>query len=201
MELSSGGIPVTSIQMLDPEGFLRRNVPSYTITNVVKPNLDFAASKDNGTCGIPAKYNLHVKLGPNKAVHADGFVDEAILGHGFPQDLFDDALRSLTGASHGTSTTSLDGSELGKVERLEDEVSRLKEQLRVLHNVEQKRKERNLARLERQDEVDLEKRKAYFEAKKKGQDGDLAIKTFEDRRSMLRTSSDEDDSDVQMDVT
>ncbi|KAJ9636615.1 Pre-rRNA-processing protein ipi3 [Knufia peltigerae] len=200
-EVSNLAQPVTSIQMLDPEGFLRRNVPSYTITNVVKPNLDFAASKDNGTCGIPAKYNLHVKLGPNKAVHADGFVDEAILGHGFPQDLFDDALRSLTGASHGTSTTSLDGSELGKVERLEDEVSRLKEQLRVLHNVEQKRKERNLARLERQDEVDLEKRKAYFEAKKKGQDGDLAIKTFEDRRSMLRTSSDEDDSDVQMDVT
>ncbi|KAL6251140.1 Pre-rRNA-processing protein ipi3 [Rhinocladiella similis] len=200
-EVSNLGQPVTSIQMLEPEGFFRRKTTSYTVTNVVKPNLDLAASNDNGTCGIPARYNLYVKLGPTKSVQVDGPVDQAILGPGFTQDLFDDALRSLTRPSQGTTTSSLDSSELGKVERLEDEVSRLKEQLKVLHNVEQKRKERKLARLERQDEVDLEKRKAYFEAKKKGQDGDLAMKAFEERRSILDTTSDEDDSDVQMDVT
>ncbi|KIW12984.1 hypothetical protein PV08_08171 [Exophiala spinifera] len=200
-EVANLGQPITSLRMLKPEGLPRRNTPSYIISNIVKPNLDLAASKDNGSCGIPAKYNIQVKLNTAKSAQSDGQINQAILGHGFPQDLFDDALRSLTAGNQGTTASSLDSSELGKVERLEDEVSRLKEQLKVLHNVEKKRKERNLAKLKRQDELDLEKRKVYFEAKKKGQDGDFAIKQFEERRGLLEVTSDGDHSDVQMDVT
>jgi hypothetical protein len=52
-----------------------------------------------------------------------------------------------------------------------------------------------------QEDIDVQKRKAYFEAKKNGEDGDLAMKKFEEKKALLEGESEEDDTDVQMDVT
>jgi len=199
-EITNLGQPVTNIEMLEPEGFPNKSKPKYTITNVVKPNLELASSRDNGTCGLPAKYNLHVKIDARRPSEEDNLFSQAILGHGFPSSLLDDALRSLAVGSQGTAP-SLDGSQLGKVERLEDEVFQLKQQIAVLRNSEQKREDRRLAKMMVQEDIDVQKRKAYFEAKKNGEDGDLAMKKVEEKKALLEGESAEDDTDVQMDVT
>ncbi|KIW52210.1 hypothetical protein PV05_07871 [Exophiala xenobiotica] len=199
-EITNLGQPVTNIEMLEPEGFPNRSKPRYTITNVVKPNLELTSSRDKGTCGIPAKYNLHMKIDALRPSEEDNLFSQAILGHGFPTSLLDDALRSLAVGNQGTAP-SLDGSQLGKVERLEDEVFQLKQQIAVLRNAEHKRKDHKLAKMKVQDEIDLEKRKAYFEAKRNGDDGDLAMKKFEEKKALLDIESEEDDVEVQMDVT
>lgn len=199
-EITNLGQPVTHIEMLEPEGFPNRPKSPFTVVNVVKPNLELTSSIDHGTSGIPAKYNLHVRnSAPRSELGMDTF-EQAILGTGFPQGMLDEALRSITIGDQSNVASVPNGSDKGKAERLEDEVTRLKQQLAVLQNIEQKRRQRRLAKMKLLDEIDLEKRKAYFEAKKRGEDGDAAMKGFEEKKRLVELESDEDDSDVDMDL-
>ncbi|KAK4949897.1 Pre-rRNA-processing protein ipi3 [Elasticomyces elasticus] len=199
-EITNLGQPVTHIEMLEPEGFVNRPQPRFTVVNVVKPNLELTSSVDHGTCGVPAKYNLHVRQ-PALAseLEMDTF-EQAIVGAGFPQAMLDEALRSITIGEQASLATNTNGSDKGKAERLEDELCRLKQQVAVLQNVEQKHRQKKVARMKLLEEIDLEKRKAYFEAKKRGEDGDAAMKAFEEKKALVELESDEDDSDVHMDV-
>ncbi len=204
-EIASLGQPVTNIAMLKPGNFPNRKGPRYALPNIVKPNLEFSASTNTGTCGVPANYNLHVMItnSESKEVDSTDDFDTALSSGGFPQNMLDKALRSLAGGSTGVSLANgADGNNTLKVGRLEDKIVSLKEQIAALHRVEEKRRQRRLARIKVQDEMDLEKRQAYFEAQKKGQDGDEAMKIWDERKkkALADLESDEDSSDDKMDV-
>ncbi|KAI1630404.1 WD40-repeat-containing domain protein [Exophiala viscosa] len=199
-EITNLGQPVTHIEMFEPEGFPNRCKPRSTVVNVVKPNLELTSSIDHGTCGVPAKYNLHIRQSAQRpGVEMDPF-EQAISGSGFPQAMLDEALRSITVGEQGNLAPSVNGGNNAKADGLEDEVARLKQQIVVLQNVEQKHRQQKLAKMKVLDGIDLEKRKAYFEAKKKGEDGDVAMKAFEEKKALVELGSDEDDSDDHMDV-
>jgi len=186
--------------MLEPKGFPNRTRRRYRIENVVKPNLGLTSSGDNGTCGIPAKYSLYmVVMSHEPSAEVDEF-ERALLGPGLPQSMLDSALRSLTAQNNGNGISSSGGGDDSKIERLEDEVLLLKQQIAALHSTEDRRKERKLARMKMRDDIDLEKRRAYFEAKKNGQDGDSAMKKWEEKRAVIDLESDNEDGEDEMDV-
>lgn len=199
-EVANLGQPVTNIEMLEPTGFPNRKRERYRITNVVKPNLGLTSSRENGSCGVPAQYSLHLTAaGAEPSTTADEF-EKALIGPGLPQGIVDNALRSLAVGSDGDRSSSLNGGSISKIESLEDEVSSLKQQLAALHGLEEKRNERKLARVRMKDDLDLEKRKAYFEAKKNGEDGDAAMKEWEEKRAMIDVESDREYLADKMDV-
>ncbi|OQV09260.1 WD domain-containing protein [Cladophialophora immunda] len=193
-ELTNFGQPITNIEMLKPEGFLNVKRSGYTISSVVKPNLEFTSMKDNGTCGVPAKYGLHVTITAQRSLSEHDEFEQAVTGPGLPQSMLDAAIRSL---SMGNSATQVslpaDTAEISKAERLEEEVSKLKQQLAVLHDLEEKRRERKLTRMGKRDELAVKKREAYFEAKRRGKDGDAAMKKWEKTEAELDRESDEED--------
>ncbi|OAP61011.1 hypothetical protein AYL99_06015 [Fonsecaea erecta] len=193
-ELTNLGQPVTNIEMLKPEGFPNAKRPRYTITSVVKPNLELASLNDNGTCGIPTTYGLHVSItAPGSLSEHDEF-EQALGGPGFTQSMMDAAIRSLAMGDNATQMSlPADAAETSKAERLEEEVSKLKQQLAVLHNLEEDRRERKLTRMAKREELASKKRAAYFEAKKKGKDGDAAMKKWEKKEAELDRESEEED--------
>jgi pre-rRNA-processing protein IPI3 len=202
-EIANFGQPVTNIEMPKPANFPNQKRPRYALPNIVKPNLEFTASTNNGTCGVPANYNLHLMITNFESTADPTDFDKALSGGGFPQNMLDKSLRSLAGGGSGlTSTNGADGNNTLKVGKLEDEVVSLKQQIAALHRVEEKRKQRRLAKMKVQDAMDLEKRKAYFEAQKKGQDGDEAMKIWEEKKkkAMADLESDDELSDDKMDV-
>ena len=199
-EITNLGQPVTTIQMLFPEGFPNRTRPQYILANVVKPNLEFASMKENGTCGIPAKYQLHVTItAPNLKSEHDEF-EESLTGPGIPDSILDAAIRSLSTPDTAQPQPPTD---ILKTERLQQEVTNLKQQLEVLHHLEEKRKASKRARMARRDEVGFKKREAYFEARKQGKDGDAAMKKWEEKEVALDEESEREDLGVreEMDLT
>ncbi|EXJ71384.1 uncharacterized protein A1O5_05191 [Cladophialophora psammophila CBS 110553] len=192
--MTNFGQPVTNIEMLKPEGFPRMKRPGYIIPTVVKPNLELASIEDNGTCGVPAKYNLHIMITAPRSLSEEDEFEKALTGSGFPQSLLDSAIRSLeTGNTATQSPVTTDVAETSKAERLEEEVSKLKQQLTILHNLEEKRRGGKLTRMGKRDELALKKREAYFEAKSKGKDGDAAMKKWEKKEAELDRESEEED--------
>jgi len=199
--------PVTNIQMLKPDGLLNQKRAGYTVLNVVKPNLEFNAQiESRPSTGVPANYNLLAAsrlTRSNSDVEEDEF-DRALSSPGIPQSMFDQAIRSLALGSSGggtqNSSTYGDDAQLAQVEKLEDEVSRLKQQAAVLLEVEERRKERSIARMQRREELGLKKRQAYFDAKKRGQDGDAAMKEWEEKEAMIDVESDDEHLGEGMDI-
>ncbi|KAH0843028.1 hypothetical protein AYO21_03260 [Fonsecaea monophora] len=201
-DLTNLGQPVTNIEMLKPEGFPNVERPGYIIPSVVKPNLDFASMKDSGTCGVPANYGHHISITARNSLSEHDDFAEAITGPGFPQSMLDAAIHSLAmGNSATQASVSTDSAAIAKTERLEEEVSKLKQQLAVLHNLEAKRRDKRLARMGKRDDLALKKREAYFEAQRQGKDGDAAMKKWEKKEADLDRESDEDVEDgEEMDV-
>jgi pre-rRNA-processing protein IPI3 len=194
-EVTNLGQPVTNIEMLRPDGFPNQPKPTLVIAQVVKPNLEFASMKDNGSCGVPAKYNLHVTITAPKAMSGYDDFEQALTGPGIPQSMLDAAVRSLLVDDGASAQPSSDATDLAKMERLQEQVTSLKQQIAVLHDVEEKRKARKLARMAKRDELGLKKREAYFEAKKKGKDADAAMKKWEEKEAQLDEESNKEDLD------
>ncbi|KIX04819.1 uncharacterized protein Z518_05690 [Rhinocladiella mackenziei CBS 650.93] len=194
-EITNLGQPVTNIEMLRPKGLPDRKNYTYTITNIVKPDLEFASLTDNGACGVPAKYSLRAMITvPWAPSNRDEF-GQALAGPGFPQSMLDGAVRALTLGNGVSGPSSADDTEKWNNEKLVDEISKLKRQIAVLHRVEEKRMNRKLARMKKREEIGLKKREAYFEAKKKGKDGDTAMKKWEEQEAMLDVESDDENPD------
>ncbi|KAG9783473.1 WD40 repeat-like protein, partial [Aureobasidium melanogenum] len=211
-EIANLGQPVTNIEMLKPTGFPTQETAGYKVINVVKPNLELTSSTDNGTCCVPAKYNLNVMISTQRPAPSMGDIDHAITGRGIPSALLDGALRALvseTGiptnqpsapapapAPESDSTASN-----FKVQSLEEEVAKLKQQIAAIGKVEEKRKEKRLKRMIKRDNIDAKMREAYFEAVKKGKDGEAAMKKWQKQKEALDAESDEEYLDDKMDLT
>ena len=199
-EVTNLGQPVTNIEMLKPEGFPKQHKRDFAILQIIKPNLEFTSTKDSGSCGVPANYNLHVIIpAPKAALEHDEF-EESLSGPGIPQAMLDAAVRSLTGGDPSLAQPSID---IAKTTALQDEIANLKQQVAALQSVEDKRTARKVARMTKRDELGLKKREAYFEAKKQGQDGDAAMKKWEKKEAELDRESDEEDVGVgeEMDIS
>ena len=202
-EITNLGQPVSNIEMLKPIGFPNQQWSKYAVPQVIKPNLEFTSMEDNGTCGIPGKYNLHVTITAPNPVSEHNEFEQALTSSGLPQSMLDAAIRSLAVGDNSQSQPSTNGTELAKVERLQEEITNLKQQVAALRNVEEKRRARKVARIAKRDELGLRKREAYFEAQKQGKDGDAAMKPWEDKQVKLDKESDEEDVGVgqEMDIS
>ena len=203
-ELTNLAQPVTNIHMLTPGGLRSRKTPAYTISTVVKPRLEFSAQTNNGTCGIPAKYDFHASLtGARRLGEADFRNDDlkAITSNGWPDSLLDDAIRALDVGDSSLVTSGENDLNEVKVGHLEDEVVNLKQRLAALQAVEERRNARKLDRMARLDAVGVKRRAAYFEAKQKGKDGDAAMKIWEEEEAKIDAESDDEALRGKMDVS
>ncbi|KAL2430366.1 hypothetical protein ABEF94_005248 [Exophiala dermatitidis] len=208
-EIANLGQPVTNIEMLKPTGFPVQETAGYRVINVVKPNLELTSSTDNGTCCVPAKYNLNVMISTQRPAPSRDDIEHAITGRGIPSALLDGALRALvSGTGNPTSQPSApapapesDTASKFKVQSLEEEVAKLKQQIAAIGKVEEKRKEKRLKRMIKRDNIDAKMREAYFEAVKKGKDGEAAMKKWQKQKEALDAESDEDYLDDKMDLT
>jgi pre-rRNA-processing protein IPI3 len=203
-ELTNVVQPVTNIHMLRPEGLRPLRPPGYTIATVVKPKLEFSTHTENGTSGIPAKYDFHTSLsGARRLGVEDVAYDDlrAITSNGWPESLLDEAVRALDmGTGSFNISTENNTSEI-KVERLEEEMVELKRQLAAVHSVEEGRNARRLERMARRDEVGAKRRAAYFEAKRQGGDGDAAMKVWEEEEEKIDAESDDEALPETMDLS
>jgi hypothetical protein len=201
-EITNLGQPVTNIAMLNPEGFPNEKKAKYIIPQIIKPNLEFASLRNNGTCGVPAKYSIHVMITNSTTDSELDEFEQAVTGPGIPQAMLDAAIHSIALGSAPYAQPSTETTALAKTERLEEEVTKLKQQLAAVHHVEERRKARKLARIVKRDELGLKKREAYFQAKKQGKDGDAAMKSWEEKEAELDEESDAEalDDGEQMDV-
>ncbi|KIV88491.1 hypothetical protein PV10_08173 [Exophiala mesophila] len=198
-EVTNLGQSVTWIQTLHPEGLLNAKALDYNIPEIVKPNLELSAQTDNGSCGVPSKYGLHARI-PPRAKGNVNCVDEALSGSGFPQSMIEDALNSLRNGGTTSMSGSNEAATSSHTERLESEISRLKQQLAAINHSEQRRMERRLVRSEKRKALGLKKREAYFAAKKEGRDGDAAMKQWEEKEKAIDAESDDDELADDMDT-
>ena len=202
-ELTNLAQPVTNIQMLRPDGLRLRNPPAYTISTVVKPKLEFSANTHNGTCGVPARYDFNASLTRARRLgNADAQSDDlrAMTSNGWPDSILDDAIRALDMGNTSSTSAATDLNEV-KVGHLEAEVLDLKQRMAALQAVEERRDARRLDRMARRDDVGAQRRAAYFEAKRQGQDGDAAMKVWEDEEAKIDDESDEEALGDKMDVS
>lgn len=200
-EVAKLGQPVTNIEMLSPTGLLNQKGPGYSIINVVKPKLEFTSSSENGTCDVPPKYNLDVMITRESGQLEKDDIENAITGPGISSNLLDEALRALSAGSASSHSMPTNDTQKFKVQNLEEEVAKLKKQIAVFHDVEQKRKEKRLKRMVKRENIDTKMREAYFEAVEKGKDGDAAIKKWQQQKAALDAESDREYLDEKMDLT
>lgn len=198
-EVTNLGQSVTWIRTLQPEGMLNPTLLGFKVPEIVKPNLELSAQTDNGSCGVPSKYGLHGRI--MSLVKGDGnCVDDALSGSGFPQSMIESALKSLKDGGGATTSGLNEIATSSHTEKLEAEISRLKQQLAVVNHAEQRRTERRLVRSEKRKELGLKKREAYFAAKKEGKDGDTAMKRWEEKERAIDAESDDDELGDDMDT-
>jgi pre-rRNA-processing protein IPI3 len=191
-EITNLAQPITSIEMLKPDGFFNLNRPKYTIQNVVKPILEFASMKDNGSCGIPGKYNLHFAVNKLDSIADMTDFEVAITGPDIPPAMLDAAIRAVCAGDAVPTQSQSSNSEMAKAKLLEDEVASLKQQLEALRNSDEKRRAEKLERMARRDEVGLKKREAYFEAKRQGKDVDAAMQKWQHKEDDVDQESDDE---------
>ena len=202
-ELTNLAQPVTNIQMLKPDGLRMKNPPKFTISTVVKPNLGFSAQTQNGTCGVPVRYDFHASLtGARRCESANVQGDDlrAMISNGWPVSLLDDAIRAIDMGNNSFSASGADDLNEIKVGHLEEEVVDLKQRLSALQAVEERRNLRRLDRMARRDDVGAKRRAAYFEAKRQGKDGDAAMKAWEEEEAKIDVESDNEALGDKMDV-
>lgn len=196
------GQSVTNIQMLQPAGFQGLvETPTYKITTVMKPRLELAdASASSSSSAIPADYTLHMQVmqqGGNRVPTTD--IGAAFHSAAIPQSLLDAAVQSLAqskvsdgqinkGRANGESTNA----ELYKVDQMQEELLKLRSQVAGHQKLDQERIDRHIARMRRREAVGLQKREAFFAAKKAGKNGDEAMKPYMQMEKDTDAESDEE---------
>jgi len=204
-EIQNLNQPVTNIAMLRPRGLEHKRL-GFSIPTVVKPRLELSGRTRVDATLVPASYSIQAQIGVTSGranPQDDNDFFKSLSSATFPQPMLDRALQTLMVGSNGASgsTATNSNSNLAKVERLEEEVTRLKQQMAAMRDVEEKRKARHVSRMERREELGLKKRQAYFAAKKKGKDGDVAMKEFEEKEQALDVESDDEYLGDGMDVS
>lgn len=175
--IALSGQPVSAIMMLRPDG-LRNHAERYRVQAIVKPNLEMSSLGDGK---IPREYTLHAQVlhePPSQRAHID-----AMTSSGFSRNLLDAAVQSLITqkvslTNNHSSTGELSGKELYTAEALQQELAAAKEQLAHQAELEQERFQRYMNRRGRRDDIDMQKRQAFFSASSSGQNGDAAMESF-----------------------
>ncbi len=196
---------------------------SIGVKTVIKPKLELSSSSDQiGTSGIPADYCLQVQImpppppqpkfglltPPNETdTQTDNSFHSLLTNPTFPKSLLDEAILDLTFPSFSDQTTQEQTSQYdisfsddntqpaasSQITALQSRISLLEENLSIYVSAAERSRARRLARMERRDEFGRRKREAYFEAVKKGEDGDgdLAMREWESRERSVDRESDE----------
>lgn len=203
------GNPVTNIAMQRPEGLPFRR-PRIEVPTVVKPRLESSSSTQTGTSGIPADYSLQVQITPPQQSglmtppHETDF--QTLLTHAtFPKSLIDKAILDLTFQPSSAQTpntttydipfedddTQTDPTQSLQIAKLQSRIAILEEHLSIYVSAAERSRARRIARMERRDEYGERKRKAYFQAVKKGGDGDVAMQEWEEKEREIDRESDD----------
>jgi pre-rRNA-processing protein IPI3 len=201
------GNSITNIAMQRPEGLPSKR-PRVGVAPVVKPKLDLSSSTETGTSGIPANYSLYAQIappqsGPLTPPHETDF--QTILTHPtFPKSLIDEAILDLTFPEQTTHITTtaydipFDPSAppdplqcSPQITTLQSRIALLEENLSIYVSAAERSRARRLARMERREHYGERKREAYFEAVKRGEDGDSAMKGWEEKEREVDVESDD----------
>ncbi len=201
------GHSVTNIAMQRPKGLPVKR-PRLEVTTVVKPNLDLSSPTQLGTSGIPADYSLHVQITPPTRSglltqpHETDF--HTILTHPtFPNALIDEAILDLTfptSSSQNPPTSPYDipfeddadpAHPSLEIAKLNSRIALLEENLSIYISATERSRARRLARMERREAYGERKREVYFKAMGKGEDGDVAMRGWEEKEREVDRESDD----------
>ncbi|KAK5100528.1 Pre-rRNA-processing protein ipi3 [Lithohypha guttulata] len=193
------GQSVTNIHLLQPDGFAI-NGPRYSIQNVVKPRLELNSSVNHdASLAIPADYTFQAQIMSSQQELLDE-IDLAMISSSIPQSMLDAAVQALlrhkTSGGQSKNEDSSDSgpssSDVYKVEVMEKELASLKAQAAEHARLDQERFERHMARKIKREAIGLEKRQAFFVAKKAGKNSDEAMKPYMQREKEIDAESDEE---------
>lgn len=212
---------VTNIFMLRPQGFANEELSGFEVPSVVKPRLDLSAEVEPTLLGIPITYSLNVRVTGHteqREQHAEiEDIDAALTSNTMPETFLTSALsaiysrnttNNMPATSNGNKNTSntqaapnpssLPDTDILKIDNLQSENARLKSQLELYEKAQASFEERRRAREAKREEIGSQKRQAFFEAKKGGQDGDVAMRPFMAREDEINDESENDGIDVKM---
>ncbi|RMZ91353.1 hypothetical protein DV736_g1409, partial [Chaetothyriales sp. CBS 134916] len=197
-EIFNFGQPVTNIQMLRPQGLPERKTMAYVTPAIVKPKLELNNAGYGRTSSVPIGYSLHVSLTGTQSLTDQKFFGNelgSMAADGWSDRMLDDAIHAIETAVDGPRHDTR--SQVVKTEKLQEEVAALKQQIAVMHKVEQQRIDKTFDKLRRLDTVDAKRKQAYFDAKSQGKDGDAAMKAFEKEIDEIRgETGDHDEMDT-----
>lgn len=198
------GQAVTNIRMMQPIGLTADNSRSqFIIPTVVKPRLDLSQATNNGQAGVsssvPADYALHVQV-LRKQIE---FQHETDVAKSFAlpeisQAMLDDAIQSLVANKVSRAQikqagqTTNGGEELQDSEEVQKELAALRARLARRDELDQVRVDKHIARMKRREALGLQKRQAFFAAKKEGKNGDEAMKSFAKLEQEIDEESDQE---------
>lgn len=199
---------VSYIEMITPEG-LRHEDHAYTIPTIVKPRLELNAEMTESTVNMPASYSLTAQIVQGAPLSGTSDDIDAVLSGGlFPDFMLDEATQAMTAMSAGipnstsSSTATANKSDTYKIQILEEEKAALHRKLAVMQKLHEDSQERHRRRSEQREKLGQQRRDAYFAAKKKGKNGDEAMRPFDKKLEAIDVQSDEDELQIgdQMDV-
>ena len=203
------GHPVTNISTQRPEGLPTKR-PHIEVKTVVKPKLDQSSSTQTSTSGIPTDYSLQIQI--TSAKHSGLLTPpheldfhNTISHPTFPKSLIDEAVLDLSFPATSAQTqqaTAYDmpfpdnndppsTTQASQISKLESRIVLLEENLAIYVSATERSRIRRLARMERREKFARRKREAYFEARKKGEDGDVAMRQWEEKEGDVDAESDE----------
>ena len=197
------GQSVTNLIMLRPDGLLF-NKPIFQVKSITKPKIDYSLPMKRGTTGVPPGYTLQGQIVPRRS--SKGFPappeerqpQESFLAGltspFFSQSMIDEAIEDLYSPTQpGPNVDRATDANLGKIERLEEQIAKLNGSLQQYTVAAERSRLRRIARMERRDELGFKKRSAYFEAKAKGEDGDKAMEEWEEKELEVDVISDDEE--------
>ena len=186
-EVTKLGQPVTNLCMLQPEGLQQDAKPTFIISEVIKPKLEFNSQLDDNAYGIPPKYKLHASLAgsdssrnrPHNAVHA------AMTSDGWNNTLLEEAVGAV-GETPSSSQSNGTISNSASSDRLALEVAELKKTVAAYQQADMDRMEHSIQRMRKRADIDLKRREVYHAAIQRGEDkkaANAAMKAFMDGSS------------------
>jgi len=192
----------TNIQMLTPTGFTTSNQEAiFTIPTIIKPRLDLNnSSSDSATSPVPTEYTLSTQVIHGRQTPSQcSVINTSLFSNVMPPTLLDSAIQSLV-HKHNSTTTNSSGTttpsntDLYRIDTLQEEIAHLKSQVVAHQRLEQQRIDRHTERMNRREAISLQKRQAFFQAKKDGKNGDEAMKPFEQMEQDIDDETDEDET-------
>lgn len=198
------GQSITNIRMMRPVGFSTdESRPQFIIPTVIKPRLDLSQASNNGHAGVlssvPADYTLQVQATRKQIDLESATETEKAFGSSeISQAMLDDAIQSLVAnkvsrAQAKQAGQAINGREdLRTPDEAQKELVTLKARLARRDELDQARLDKHIARMKRREAVGLQKRQAFFAAKKESKTSDEAMKSFAKLEQEIDAESDEE---------